>query len=289
MKNTITLFSAALLSSSFAFAGEQTTVSTTDSTDAIKVLYVTHEPGRWHRYTPQREIFEKIAKEQNWKLKVLSGSQDDVVTKLATEKDFGKGADVIVYNFCLAKKEKLDVPHNIITQTKDKGIPALLIHCSLHSFWATYDHGGGVHPEGANQKAKAKKELVAEWKESHPGVEFPAWSNMTGIASKRHGPRKPIEAKPLDATHPCFKGVETYTTHEQAELYNNIFTAEDSPETTSLMEGTQGNAKASILWEHPLGKSKTISFTLGHGLGEWEQEPFQKILANSVEYLATGK
>ena len=29
--------------------------------DKKKVLYVTHEPGRWHKYTPQMAIFKQIA------------------------------------------------------------------------------------------------------------------------------------------------------------------------------------------------------------------------------------
>jgi hypothetical protein len=256
----------------------------------VNVLYVTHEPGKWHKYTPQREIFEEIAEVNKWNLEVMSGSQDEVVKKLATDKDFGKGADVIVYNFCLAHKSDPEVPHNIITQTQDKGVPALLIHCSLHSFWPTYKEGGrGVHPEGAHEKVKAKKELIAAWKEKHPGVAFPAWPNMTGIASTAHGTRQPIDAKPLESSHPCFAGVEGYTTHQSAELYNNFITAQESPQTKVLMEGLQGKAAAAILWEHPVGKSKSLSFTLGHGIGEWKQEPFQRILVNSVNYLAAGQ
>ena len=258
--------------------------------DPLKVLYVTHEPGKWHKYTPQRQIFEKIAKEHNWDLTVMSGSHDEVEEKLATQPHFGEGADVIVYNFCMAHSTKLGAPHNIIQQTKEKGIPAFLIHCSLHSFWATYKESDkGVHPEGANPKAMAQKELVAQWKEQHPDTPFPAWPNMTGIASTRHGKRAPIEAKPLDASHPCFKGVETYTTHKKAELYNNFISIEESPKSTVLMEGHQFEQSAAILWEHPLGKSKSLSFTLGHGIGEWQQEPFQKIIANSVHYLAHSK
>ena len=263
-----------------------------DTSDKIDVLYVTHEPGKHHKYTPQREIFEKLAKESGWNLTVMSGNHDEVEEKLATQPDFGKGADVIVYNFCMAHSEKLNAPYNIINQTKEKGIPALLVHCSLHSFWATYKKGKGkiwVHPEGANAKVKAKGKLIAQWKEKHPDAEFPAWTNMTGIASTKHAKRNPIEAKALDASHPVFIGVENYTTHAQAELYYNFITAEESPTSKVLMTGSQGEVDAAILWEHPLGKSKSLSFTLGHGIKEWEQEPFQKILVNSVNYLASGK
>ncbi|MFC4994314.1 ThuA domain-containing protein [Rubritalea tangerina] len=289
IKKTLLLSSLALGATSLSLSAD-TTTSNSDSKDGnIKVLYVTHEPGRYHAYTPQRKIFEEIAKRNNWTLKVMSGSHDEVEEKLASNPDFGKGADVIVYNICMAKSKKLDAPFNIIQTTKEKGIPALLVHCSLHSFWPTYKHGD-VTPEGANPKAKTKPEFIAKWKETHPNDEFPSWPNMTGIASTAHGPRKPVDAKPIDSTHPIFKGVEKgYTTAPKAELYNNFITGEDSKNTTILLNGKQGNKEAAILWEHPVGKSKSLSFTLGHDTAEWSQPEFQTIITNSVHYLAKDK
>ncbi|MGJ8671996.1 ThuA domain-containing protein [Rubritalea sp.] len=279
------------LLSSFLFAATPETVSGAKlAKDGLKVLYVTHEPGKYNDYTPQRKIFEQIAKDNGWQLTVMSGSFDEVENKLATKTDFGVGSDVIVYNVCMAHSDRLEAPHNIITHTKEKGIPSLLIHGSLHSFWPTYKAGNKekascVCPAGAHTKVKAKKELVAQWKESHPGVEFPAWPNMTGIASVKHGPRKSVQAIPLNESHPIFDGVKGYTTHEQAELYNNYITAKESPETTVLMQGKQGKDQAAVLWEHPLGKSKSVSFTLGHSVAEWKQKPFQQLLVNSINYL----
>lgn len=291
IKKTISLSSLAIGASALVSNAETKTTTTDSKSDKINVLYVTHEPGRHHKYTPQREIFQEISKEHNWNLTVMSGSYKEVENKLATEPDFGKGSDVIVYNICMARSENLEAPHNIIQQTKEKGIPALLVHCSLHSFWATYREDGAdaVHPEGANPKVKTKAKFLAEWKTSHPGVEFPAWPNMTGIASVRHGPKKPIIATPIDGSHPIFKGVSNGYTTPNAELYNNFITGDDSKNTKILLEGKQGEAEAAILWQHPLGKSKAVSFTLGHGIEEWSQPEFQTILSNSVKYLAEGK
>ncbi|PQJ29994.1 ThuA domain-containing protein [Rubritalea profundi] len=287
-----TLFSCLAFGASALVSNAEAKSATNDSkSDKINVLYVTHEPGKYHKYTPQREIFQEIAKKNNWNLKVISGSHAEVETKLATEPNFGNGSDVIVYNICMAGSKKLNAPHNIIQQTKEKGIPALLVHCSLHSFWVTYKENGkdAVHAEGANPKAKTKAKLLAEWKTAHPGVAFPAWPNMTGIASTRHGPKQPIVATPIDGSHPIFKGVDTGYTTPNAELYNNFITGADSKNTKILLEGKQGKSQAAILWEHPVGKSKAISFSLGHGLEEWKQPEFQTILANSVKYLATSK
>jgi len=60
-----------------------------------KVLYVTHEPGRWHDYSQQREVFVAIADEAGWDLTVASGD-----------------------------KEAME---NLINQARDGGVPALLL------------------------------------------------------------------------------------------------------------------------------------------------------------------
>ncbi len=252
-----------------------------------KVLYVTFEPGKYHKYTPQMEVFKEVAKVNAWDATVITGTHDGVIKQLAENPNFAEGYDVVVYNFCFANCANLDVPYNIIEQTKTKGVPAMLIHCSLHSFWPTYKVKGGsaVHAPGAHEKAHTKKELLAKWNKEHPGVDFPAWPKFTGIASTGHGPQAPIQTRHLVKDHPIVKDVPEYKT-VNAELYNNFINADDSKDTVSIIKGQQGKGSAVVLWEHPVGKSKVVSFTLGHGLEEWSQLEFRQIIANGVNYLA---
>lgn len=254
---------------------------------ATKVLYVTFEPGKYHDYKPQKEIFMKISGKNKWNTSVITGTHDEVINKLASEPNFGDGYDLIVYNFCFAGCANLDVPYNIIEQTKIKGIPAMLIHCSLHSFWPTYKMKGdkAVHAPDAPEKAHTTKELLAKWNKEHPGKAFPSWPKFTGISSTRHGPKQPVKTKNLIPDHGALKDVPEYET-VKAELYNNFITAEESKKSVSIMKGIQGKASSIIMWEHPVGKSKTISFTLGHSTAEWEQAEFQQALTSTVNYLA---
>lgn len=258
-----------------------------EKTSPLKVLYVTHEPGKYHKYTPQKKVFTEIGAAQKWDVTVITGTHDEVIAKLSATPDFADGYDVVVYNFCFARCADLNVPYNIITQTKEKGIPALLIHCSLHSFMPTYKENGkhAVHIEGQPAIVKARKNLVEEWNKQHPDKVFPSWPTFTGISSSRHGPRAPIQVKKVKGDHPILKDVPEYET-AVGELYNNYTTAEDSKATTSILKGEQKKASSIILWEHPVGDSKVVSFTLGHGTEEWGQAPFQKILINSVDYLS---
>jgi len=259
-----------------------------EASGPTKVLYVTHEPGRYHDYTSQRATFQKIADEQKWDVSVISGTHDEVIAKLASTPDFADGYDVIVYNFCFAKCANLNVPYNIMQQTEKKGIPAMLIHCSLHSFWPTFKEKGegAVHSPGAHAKAHTRKDLLEKWNKENPDKPFPVWPNFTGIASAHHSPQHKIDVKKVDAEHAIVKDVPEYTTVKSAELYFNFINADDSKSTKTILEGTFKKDKHALLWEHPLGKSKVVSFTLGHSLEEWEQAEFRSVIANTVNYLA---
>ena len=241
----------------------------TEEKAATKVLYVTFEPGKYHDYKAQREEFLKVSEANKWQTTVLTGNHDEVIDKLASDPNFADGHDVVVYNFCFAHSANLNVPYNIIEQTKTKGIPAMLIHCSLHSFWPTYKEKGSdaVHAPGAHEKAHTKKELLDKWNSEHPDKAFPSWPTFTGISSTGHGPQKPIQTKHLLANHGVLKDVPEYET-VNAELYNNFINAEDSKDSVAIIKGIQGKDTTILLWEHPVGKSKVISFTLGHSTAE---------------------
>jgi hypothetical protein len=254
---------------------------------AIKVLYVTMENCPYHKYPEQKVAFMEFSKENGWDTTVYTEKYDELIAKLAKDPNFGDGYDVIVYNFCMALSNNLEAPYNIIEQTKTKGIPALLVHGSLHSFWPTFKAQGpnAVQAPGAPEKAKTTKELLDKWNKEHPGKDFPSWATFTGIASVQHGPKTPIKTKNLLPEHATLKDVPEHETMN-TELYNNYIKPEDSKVSIPIMQGTQGKETSVILWEHPLGKSKTVSFTLGHFTEEWTKPEFRQVLKNTVNYLA---
>ena len=267
-----------------------------------EVLYVTHEPGHWHDYTSQKELFLKYSKEAGWKTSVITGThkwepdmpplEEDMASKLM-ERNYAEGYDAVVYNFCLALSKDLELCENIIAQTRDLGVPALLIHCSLHSFWPTYRDGpiGSLGSEYKGQ-AQPEAELVSEWRMNHPGKAFPAWGDFTGLASAVHGPStQPIKCVKLFDNHPAVERMTDGFITGGTELYNNFYQSDD---VIPLILGIQyiensQIATAVILWEAPVGNSKLLAFTLGHNLDDWTLEDFRVILIDSVNYLIESK
>ncbi len=273
-----------------------------------KVLYFTHEPGKWHKYAPQKEIFIKLAEQAGWDLKVSTGEHDPQIVALRNP-DLTKGFDVVVYNFCFAKSQDLEAAANVIAQTKEKGTPAILIHCSMHSFWSTFK-SGKAGALGADYKGKALVDpaLVAVWNKKNAGKPFPVWGDFTGVASTKHGPKVPVTVTKC-CEHESTKSLasEGYKT-VNAELYNNFYVTESvkpilkgvqtfyskkvqkkvaaGKELTAEEKKSAKKAEAIVMWEVPQGKSKVIGITLGHGEGEWKQAEFQKILIDAVNYLA---
>lgn len=256
-----------------------------------KVMYVTHEPGKWHDYTPQKEAFIALAEKENWDLTVITGTQKEVEAKLAETENFAEGQDVVIYNICMAHCQNMDVPYNIIQQTEKHKVPALLVHCTLHSFWETYKGGKKkdqyIHPgEEAPKQVKTNKELIKKWKAANPDKAFPLWSNFTGIASVKHGPKEHITVKKIKGDHPLLEKLSEYVTPKHAELYNNFITDKEAEGTIPLLKGIQLKEEAVVLWEKMNGGAKAMSFTLGHGTEEWSQEEFLSVLTHCINYLS---
>ncbi|WDE98621.1 hypothetical protein PQO03_12315 [Lentisphaera profundi] len=263
-----------------------------------KVLYVTTEPGKHHDYTAQRLIFEKVALEAGWDYTVHSNEHYEQLKQLA-DSDLTKGYDAVIYNFCFANSKDLLTTENLIKQTREKGTPAMVIHCSMHSFWATFKNGD-PKALGSDYKgqAKADAEEVKKWKATYPDREFPVWGDFTGIASTGHGPKIPMKVEKCcehEATKSLAKG--GYTT-VNAELYNNYYLVDGvQPLLRGVQKGmgTKGRGKnkktykvddeAIIMWQVPQGKSEVVGLTTGHSTEEWQQKEFQLLIKDAVNYL----
>ena len=218
----------------------------------------------------------------------------------------------MVYNFCFAKSLNLQAASNIIDQTRNKEVPALVIHCAMHSFWASYK---GVLKKGdefvqvSDSGAMADAKVYEDWKKKNPNKVFPIWGDFTGLASTLHGAKAPIKVTKC-CDHEAIKSVPKagYTTAEIAELYNNFYVLDS---VKPLLKGTQiaypndiarkrllgkklteaeravpkQKSEAVVMWQVPQGKSELIGLSLGHDITEWQQTEFQNLLKDSVNYL----
>ena len=263
-------------------------VSSVSVLGAGKILYVTHEPGQWHKYTPQLKVFkEQIAKKAGWDITIMTGDYDSLIEQLK-KRNFAKGYDAIVYNYCLAKSTDLDAAANVMRQTRNGGVPAMLIHCSMHSWWDTYKTGEkGALGEKYKGKALATPEIAKKWKAENGDKRFPAYGDFTGVASVRHGKKLPITLHKV-GDHPATKDLKEGYKTPNTELYNNEYVLKRV--VPIIMGSQEGEKDAIVMWTCPQGKSQVMGLSLGHGAvgdgpDEWETPEFQNLVINGVNYL----
>lgn len=255
---------------------------------AAKVLYVTHEPGTYHDYTGQRKVFEKIAKEQAWETTILSETYDGLLERFAADENFAKGYDVVVYNICVATSKNTEAAYNVIKQTKDHRVNALLVHGALHSFWPTFNpivkgiNASTLISQGQG-KALVAPAVLEKWNKENPGKDFPVWGDFCGCASIKHAKKAPISVKKL-IEHEAVEDLPNKYKTGISELYLSYYKMKDVSE---ILEGSIGKkAVAPVLWEIPYRDSKIMAFTLGHFTAEWKTPEFQSVFVKSINYLA---
>lgn len=243
------------------------------------VLYVTHEPGRWHDYSAQLADFREVATSAEWNLSVATGNKDQLFEFLRSE-NFAAGQDAVVYNFCLADSRDMVAMQNLIAQTVEGGVHAVLVHCAMHSWWDSFKKGKPI-PGNEAGLARADKRLLKQWQKEHPDTPLPAWGDFTGVASTKHGPKKPIALIPAEGSPLALSIPQNYLTKD-TELYNNHYV---TPDVRPLLHGVQGDDKAIAMWLAPRGKGQVIGLTLGHNDDEWQDPVFRALLRDAVNYL----
>ncbi|KZX57147.1 hypothetical protein A3709_05170 [Halioglobus sp. HI00S01] len=169
---------------------------------------------------------------------------------------------------------------NLTEQIVSAGLPALLVHCAMHSWWDTLKKGKPI-PGNTLGKARANKRTLEQWQQDHPDSSLPAWGDFIGIASTKLGPKKPITLVPVADAPLQLNIAEGYTT-EKTDLYNSHYV---TPEVTPLLRGLQRKDDEVVMWEAPRGKGKVIGLTLGHNDDEWDDPVFQGLLKSAIDYL----
>ncbi len=159
--------------------------------------------------------------------------------------DWAKDYDVIVHDECSADVKDVAYVNNILAAHR-AGIPAVNLHCAMHSY----------------RVGNISQPVV-------PGSPDALWFDLLGLQSTGHGPQEPIQLTTVAKDHPIMAGQPEWTTGRE-ELYNNV---KIFPTATPLMRGKQalkqkdGSERAVesvITWVNQYGKTRVFSSTIGH-------------------------
>jgi hypothetical protein len=203
----------------------------------MKALIITTQ-GVYHNYRQQTWILaHRIAEQANVRFDVSLSETGRWQTT-----DYSEGYDVLIYNFCLANNTNADLIANMRRQTEQLGVPALVIHCSMHSFRDT--------------------EL---------------WWPLLGLKTTAHEPLRPLTLAKR-APHPITAGIPDNWTLTEDELYINL-EFDGQPLLTSRGEDGRDHVTA---WLAYPGGTPVFGTTLGHSEDTIKNPPFQRMLANAL-------
>ncbi|HRI86759.1 MAG TPA: ThuA domain-containing protein [Candidatus Hydrogenedentes bacterium] len=228
--------------------------------------------GCCHDYATQKDLLEAgIEARANVEVDVIFS--DDKSTKpplsIYGNAKYADGYDVVIHDECAADIKDLAVVEGVLAPHRE-GIPAVNLHCAMHSY-------------------RTAPDVKVETK---PGTADSLWFDYLGVQSAGHGPQKPVAIVYTDKNHPITKKLADWTTIKE-ELYNNIAVR---PGAKVIARGSQepndkpNFTEAAVAWTNEYGDKKTrvFSTTIGHNNETVGDERYLDLVTNGVLW-ACGK
>ncbi len=218
--------------------------------EPLRALLVTG--GCCHDYESQKKILtEGISARANVDWTVIHEGDDEGKNhkfSIYGKPDWTKGFDVVVHNECSGFVTNVDWVERI-TQPHFEGVPAVVIHCAIHSY---------------------RQSTTDEWRK------------LLGVSSYRHQARRPFEVVTLQPQHPVVKGFPVRWQDSPDELYE---VTKLWPGCLPLAEGvTPGEDKNRhpVIWVNTYGKARVFGTTLGHGNDTMERKEYLDLVTRGL-------
>ena len=208
-------------------------VGTADAQDKpkpLRALLVTG--GCCHDYASQKKILsEGISARANVEFTVVheGGDSREHRVSIYEKPNWAAGYDVVVHNECFGAI-KDDAFVEGITAPHKAGVPAVVLHCSSHSY-----------------RAASTDE----------------WRALVGITSRSHEKKRDLKVRTMKADHPVMKGFPEVWENPEDELYKN---EKVWPDVVPLAQAYGEDTKKdhTVIWLNTYGKARVFVTTLGH-------------------------
>jgi type 1 glutamine amidotransferase/outer membrane protein assembly factor BamB len=189
--------------------------------------------GCCHDYPNQHLILSEGISQRahvEWTLARQGGSDRAVKIPLYDDPNWAAGYDVVVHNECFGGVEDADWLENVVKPHTEGGVPAVFIHCSLHSY---------------------------------RGADTDAWRALMGARSTSHERARPLKVENLRPHHPIMKHFPPIWDTPNGELYKIEKMWPDAiPLAKAYGKDTQQDHV--VAWLNYQGQSRVFTTTLGH-------------------------
>lgn len=206
----------------------------------LKALILT-SPGVYHNYEQQTwDLAHGIVERANVRFDVSLAEPERWKTT-----DYSDGYDVLIYNICMADNTDAELIANMRRQTEELGVPALIIHCTTHSFRDT-----------------------------------DLWWPMYGLKTKAHEPERELR-QIQNGPHPILAGIPEDWVLPEDELYINLEFEGQSLLSTIGEDGMPHTTG----WVEYQGLTPIFGTTLGHSESTLKNTAYQQLIANAVLFV----
>ena len=218
----------------------------------LRALLVTG--GCCHNYPFQsQQLTNAVAKLANveWTIVNEGGNGTRGEIPLYDRPDWAKSFDVVVHNECFADTTNQAYIRKI-TEAHKAGVPAVVIHCAMHTYRAT---------------------------------DIDDWREFLGVTSRRHDNQSRFEVKKVEVGHPVLAGMpETWTTPSD-ELYV-IEKLWPNSKALATSVSKQDGKTYPVIWTSQFGKARIFGTTYGHSDDTWRDPVFLTYISRGVLWAA---
>ncbi|MBI1371234.1 MAG: ThuA domain-containing protein [Phycisphaera sp.] len=222
-----------------------------DDVKPIRALMITG--GCCHDYENQKKIIsEGVSARANvtWTIVHEGGNTKNYKVSIYSDPDWAKGYDIVVHNECFGAVDDPKFLEGIVAPHK-AGVPAVVIHCSMHSYRAA------------------------------PNADI--WREFLGVKTTSHESHHPVEVKNVNPTHPIMTGFGESFDVEKGELYK-IEKVYDTCTPLAQAYGKDTKKDHVCVWVNVFGPNKTRVFgtTVGHDNSTMQQAKWLDMVARGV-------
>jgi type 1 glutamine amidotransferase len=210
--------------------------------------------GCCHNYTLQsRQLTNAVGKlaAVEWTVVNEGGNGTKAQIPLYSNPDWAKGFDVVVHNECFADTTDHGYIRSI-TSAHKAGVPAVVIHCAMHTYRAT---------------------------------DIDDWREFLGVTSRRHDHLSRYAVKKVTPEHPVVKGMPDDWKTPMDELYVIEKLWPNAKALATSVSELDGKAYP-VIWINQYGKARVFGTTYGHSDGTFDDPVFLDYVSRGVVWAA---
>jgi len=218
----------------------------------LRALLITG--GCCHNYPFQSsQLTNALAKfaAVNWTIIQEGGEGTKAQISLYDNPAWAQGYDVVVHNECFADTSNADYIRKITTAHRE-GVPAVVIHCAMHTYRAT---------------------------------DIDDWRQFLGVTSRRHDHLTRYPVRKLRSNHPIVQGMPEDWVTPMDELYiiEKLWPTARML-ATSLSE--EDGKVHPVLWVNQYGKARVFGTTFGHSEATFRDPVFLDYVSRGILWVS---